>query len=142
MRRLLLTLFLTLVTLIGATAQEVPFFQNIDVKEYGGHKYNFDITIDKEGIVYVANFEGLLYYDNAEWRIIYTKGITRITSVYQDSKGKIWIGGYNYFGYVKANEKGELVLKDQDELHAFRGEVQNIWEHKGDIYFSVSNGMF
>ncbi len=140
MRRLLLTLFLTLVSLIGATAQEVPFFQNIDVKEYGGHKYNFDITIDKEGIVYVANFEGLLYYDNAEWRIIYTKGITRITSVYQDSKGKIWIGGYNYFGYVKANEKGELVLKDQDEQHAFRGEVQNIWEHKGDIYFSVSNG--
>ena len=119
MRRLLLVFFLTVYVLTGATAQGIPFFQNFSMKQYGGHKYSFDITIDKKGVIYVANFEGLLYYDNAEWRIIHTKGISRITSVYQDSKGKIWTGGYNYFGYVKVNDNGELILKEQDEQHEF-----------------------
>ena len=140
MRRLLLISFLAITTLTSVIAQGMPFFQNFSMKQYGGHKYNFDVTIDKSGVVYVANFEGLLYYDNAEWRIIHTKGISRITSVYQDSKGIIWTGGYNYFGYVKANDNGGLILKEQDEHHAFKGEVQHIWESKGEIYFSLSNG--
>ena len=140
MRRQLLIFFLTIVALTDATAQGTPIFQNFTMKQYGGHKYNFDITVDKQGIVYVANFEGLLYYDNAEWRIVHTKGISRITSVYQDSKGKVWTGGYNYFGYVTANNNGELILKEQDEHHEFKGEVQHIWESAGDIFFSLSNG--
>ena len=77
MRRLFLVFFLSLMTLTGVTAQGIPFFQNFSMKQYGGHKYNFDVVVDKDGIVYVANFEGLLYYDNAEWRIIHTKGISR-----------------------------------------------------------------
>ena len=139
MRRLLLILFLSLFVLTGATAQGLPFFQNFSAKQYGGHKYNFDITIDKNGIVYFANFEGLLYYDNAEWRIIHTKGISRITSVFQDSKGKIWTGGYNYFGFVKVSNNGALVLQEYDEHHEFKGDVKHIWESKGEIYFSLSN---
>jgi signal transduction histidine kinase/ligand-binding sensor domain-containing protein len=141
MRRLFFAIFLSLFALTDVTAQGIPFFQNFNMKQYGGHKYNFDITVDKEGVVFVANFEGLLYYDNAVWRIVHTKGISRITSVYRDSKGKIWTGGYNYFGYVKVkDDNGELVLKEQDEHHEFKGEVQRIWESKGDIYFSLSNG--
>ena len=38
---------------------------------------------DEEGNIYVANFEGLLYYDHAEWRIIRTPGTTRVTVVYR-----------------------------------------------------------
>ena len=95
MKRLFFVFFLSLIALTSATAQGIPFFQNFNMKQYGGHKYNFDITVDKDGVVFVANFEGLLYYDNAEWRIIHTKGISRLTSIYQDTKGKIWTGGYN-----------------------------------------------
>ena len=139
MKRLFFVFFLSLIALTSATAQGIPFFQNFNMKQYGGHKYNFDITVDKDGVVFVANFEGLLYYDNAEWRIIHTKGISRLTSIYQDTKGKIWTGGYNYFGYVKINDKGELVLQEYDEHHAFKGDVKRIWETNGDIYFSLSN---
>ena len=140
MKRLLILCLLAIVPLMKGMAQGMPFFQNFSTKDYGGHKFNFDIEVDKKGIVYVANFEGLLYYDNANWHIIHTPGINRITYVYQDSKGKIWIGGYNYFGYVRTNADGELELKAQDEHHKFSGVVQRVWEKGGDIFFTISNG--
>lgn len=123
-----------------ARAQGTPLFENISPTTYKAHKQNFDVEIDRGGIVYVANFEGLLYYDNAEWRMIHTPGITRVTVIFKDSKGKVWVGGYNFFGYVKANEQGIIELKKQDEKHEFNGEVQDIWETGGEIYFYVSNG--
>ena len=140
MKRWIVTSFLSIAMLLNISAQGLPFFKNISPSEYKAHKQNFDIEIDKKGTVYIANFEGLLYYDNAQWRMIFTPGITRVTVVMKDSKGKIWVGGYNFFGYVRVNERGNLELKKQDEEHEFQGEVLDIWETEGDIYFSVSNG--
>ena len=140
MKRWIVTCFLSIAMLLNISAQGLPFFKNISPSEYKAHKQNFDIEIDKNGIVYIANFEGLLYYDNAQWRMIFTPGITRVTVVKKDSKGKIWVGGYNFFGYVRVNERGDLELKKQDEEHEFQGEVLDIWETEGYIYFSVSNG--
>ena len=140
MKRWIVTCFLSIAMLLNISAQGLPFFKNISPSEYKAHKQNFDIEIDKNGIVYIANFEGLLYYDNAQWRMIFTPGITRVTVVKKDSKGKIWVGGYNFFGYVRVNERGNLELKKQDEEHEFQGEVLDIWETEGYIYFSVSNG--
>ena len=140
MKRWIVTFFLSIAMLLNISAQGLPFFKNISPSEYKAHKQNFDIEIDKNGIVYIANFEGLLYYDNAQWRMIFTPGITRVTIVKKDSKGKVWVGGYNFFGYVRVNERGDLELKKQDEEHEFQGEVLDIWETEGYIYFSVSNG--
>jgi len=136
---ILLCLFIGYI-LLNAGAQGSPFFRNISPSVYKAHKQNFDVEIDRDGIVYVANFEGLLFYDNANWRMIHTPGITRVTVLLKDSKGKLWVGGYNFFGYVKANDNCTLELKTQDDKHEFNGEVNDIWETGGEIYFSVSNG--
>lgn len=139
-RRTLLTwLFLTCI-LLGAGAQGVPFYHNISAATYKAHNQNFDIEFDNDGILYVANFEGLLYYDNSKWNLLYTPALTRVTVLLKDSKGKVWAGGYNFFGYVKAGKNGILELKSLDEQHEIKGEVQDIWESHGDIYFAVSNG--
>lgn len=136
-RRTLLTwLFLTCI-LLGAGAQGVPFYHNISAATYKAHNQNFDIEFDNDGILYVANFEGLLYYDNSKWNLLYTPALTRVTVLLKDSKGKLWAGGYNFFGYVKAGKNGILELKSQDEQHEIKGEVQHIWESHGDIYFAV-----
>lgn len=105
-RRTLLTwLFLTCI-LLGAGAQGVPFYHNISAATYKAHNQNFDIEFDNDGILYVANFEGLLYYDNSKWNLLYTPALTRVTVLLKDSKGKVWAGGYNFFGYVKAGKNG------------------------------------
>ena len=76
MKRLLTSLAVVLTTLT-ASAQGVPFLRNYVADDYLAHNRNFDLTIGESGTVYVANFEGLLYFDHVSWHTLYTPGITR-----------------------------------------------------------------
>ena len=138
--RKLLMIGLLLLGVCATFAQGVPFLRNYMAKDYHAHKRNFDVVTDKDGIVYFANFEGLLYYDNVEWRIIHTPGITRATVTYCDKNNVVWVGGYNYFGYVAKNNNGELCLKQFGASNTFQGEVVEIWEKDGVLMFLVNNG--
>ena len=121
-------------------AQGIPFFQNFTATEYKAHNQNFDIVAADDGTVYVANFEGLLYYDQASWRIIHTPGITRVTSLYLDTRGTLWTGGYNYIGHLATDADGILSLKPIGGEHRLHGEVLRIWETGSDIHALVSDG--
>ncbi len=134
MRRFFLAAVL-LLTAMNIQAQGLPFISNILATQYGGHNQNFDVITDDKGCVYVANFEGLLYYNNASWSMLHTPGVTRIISLYRDSKGVIWTGGYNYIGYLDVKENGALKLQRIDNQNMIRGEVQQIWEKQNRIYF-------
>ena len=123
-----------------AGAQGMPFIRNYTAAEYKGHNQNFDIITGEDGTVYVANFEGLLYYDNAQWRMIHAKGITRITAIFRDSKGRIWTGGYNYLGYLTSNSNGRLELVALDEGRHIQGEVTWIWENNNTLSFLMGDG--
>ena len=124
-----------------ASAQGIPFLENYTPDDYQAHNRNFDIVTTDDGSVFVANFEGLLYYNNVEWQMIHTPGITRITVVYKDKNNDIWTGGYNYIGRIQRKTNGELYLQSIGKKGAFRGEVQEIWEEKdGVINFLVNDG--
>lgn len=124
-----------------ATAQGIPFIKNYTPEDYHAHNRNFDVVTTSDGSVFVANFEGLLYYDNVEWRTLHTPGLTRITVVYCDKNNDVWTGGYNYFGKIQRKANGELYLKTIGKPGQFRGEVQEIWEDKeGSLNFFVNDG--
>ena len=125
---------------VNLFAQGIPFFHNFPATEYKAHNKNFDIVAAADGTVYVANFEGLLYYDQASWRIIHTPGITRVTSLFLDSQGTLWTGGYNYIGYLATDDKGILYLKSIGGKHKVNGEVLQIWEAGSDVRALVSDG--
>ena len=140
MKKLLLLILLTVhCSLFTAWAQGIPFIRNYTSTEYGGHNQNFDVMTDKNGIVYVANFEGLLYFDQSEWHMLHTPNVTRITTLFRDSRGTIWTGGYNYIGYLTVSDKGLPQMHSIDKRNVFQGEVQWIWEKEGHIYFLVSD---
>ena len=124
-----------------AMAQGIPFIKNYTPEDYHAHNRNFDVVTTSDGSVFVANFEGLLYYDNVEWRTLHTPGITRITVVYCDKNNDVWAGGYNYFGKIQRKANGELYLQTIGKRGQFRGEVQEIWENeKGILNFFVNDG--
>ena len=124
-----------------AAAQGIPFIKNYTPDDYHAHNRNFDVVTTDDGSVFIANFEGLLYFNNVEWRMIHTPGITRVTVVYQDQHKNIWTGGYNYFGKIQIKDNGELYLQSVGKQGAFRGEVQEIWEEKdGSLNFLVNDG--
>ena len=137
----LLTVLTVLLLLTAAHGQGIPFIRNFTADDYHANNTNYDIEIDDQGHVFVANFEGLLYYDHAEWRIIHTPGITRITVVYRATDNTIWVGGYNYFGKVEKKANGEITLRRIGKPDLFRGEVKEIYELDGNLHFIADNAI-
>ena len=121
-------------------SQGIPFLKNYSEKDYHAHNRNFDVVTDDSGIVYFANFEGLLYYDKVEWRMIHTPGITRVTVVYHDHNDVVWAGGYNYFGRIEKTENGDFHLQQIGNPGVFHGEIGEIWESDGELVFMVNDG--
>lgn len=152
MKRLLHTLLIAVLLALGSTtpilAAEttawygLPFATNYLPNQYNAHAINYDITTDGNGSVFVANFEGLLYYDGASWRKIYTPGISRITRVERDRNGRIWIGGYNVFGYLESDKNGQLTIHTivSDLGHFSLGEVNGLKCENGKVYIHTNTG--
>lgn len=127
---------------IMADGRGVPFFRNYPSKEYMAHNRNYDIACDDYGTVFVANFEGLLYYDGATWRKIHTPGISRVTRLTRGDNGRIWVGGYNVFGYLKSDKLGRIqihtIVSDADRGSI--SEVDDIKVEKDKVYVHTTAG--
>ncbi len=142
-RRILLcaVLFMLHFSLLAnhVNAQGLPLIRNFTTNEYGGHNRCFDIEIGDDGTIYVANFEGLLYYDHVRWRIIHAPDISRVTVVYRDSQNTIWVGGYNLFARLEKKDNGELYMEPFGQKGRFKGEVMEIFEEDGSLQFVASD---
>ena len=143
MRRILLcaAIFIIYCTLFisPAGAQGLPLIRNYTAAEYGGHNRNYDVEEGEDGTIFVANFEGLLYYDRVRWRIIHTPGINRVTVCVRDSKNTMWVGGYKFFARVQQRANGELYLQQVAKDGQFDGEVMEIFEDEGALQFVASD---
>ena len=117
----------------------MPLIRNFTAAEYGGHNRNYDIEIGEDGTVFVANFEGLLYYDRAQWRMIHAPELRRVTVVYRDSKNTVWVGGYNFISRLQKRANGELYLQPFGGKDTFKGEVMEIFEENGSLQFVVND---
>jgi signal transduction histidine kinase/ligand-binding sensor domain-containing protein len=120
-------------------AQGLPLIRNFTAAEYGGHNQNYDIEIGEDGTVFVANFEGLLYYDRGQWRMIHAPELRRVTVVYRDSKNTIWVGGYNFIARLKKRANGELYMQQISGKDTFKGEVMEIFEEGASLQLVVSD---
>lgn len=128
---------------VYANSQEgIPFFVNYPASVYQAHNRNFDVVCDSCGNVYFANFEGILHYDYNRWETIYTPGFSRVTRLFRDSEGRIWVGGYNVFGRIERDGRGCITLRtllsdlDTDSL----GELEDMAEIDKRIYLKATSG--
>lgn len=126
-------------SLLNGHAQGLPLIRNYTAAEYGGHNRNYDIELGEDGTIFVANFEGLLYYDRSQWRILHTPEINRVTVVYRDSKNTVWVGGYNFFARLKTKPNGELYMQPMGKKGFVKGEVMEIFEDEGKVKFIASD---
>jgi len=85
----------------------MPFLRNYLPEEYHAHEQNFDMLQAGNGIMYIANFAGILEFDGAQWNKIVSSSGMRVVSLAKDEKGKIFAGGLFDFGYLKTSQKGE-----------------------------------
>ena len=124
---------------LAASYSGMPFIRNFLASEYHAHNRNSDIENGKDGMLFVANFEGLLYYDQASWNIVRTDKMARLTTLATDSQGKVWAGGYNYIGSVEVAPNGSIFLQPIAKSDSLQWEVRRIWEENGHVMFLTSS---
>lgn len=73
---------------------------------------NFAITEDRDAVIYVGNTNGVLVFDGGYWRLIKLPNRQEVRSLAYDGKSRIYVGGFNEFGYLVRDASGQLVFHD------------------------------
>ena len=119
---------LLLVPLLVTGQNLLPPIYNYRLSEYKGASKNWDVSINDNGEVFVANNKGLLYFNGEQWTLNKLPNNTIIRSV-ECIGDRIYTGSYEEFGYWTKNEYGELKYTSLTHLiknHTFTSE--EFWE--------------
>jgi DNA-binding CsgD family transcriptional regulator len=87
----------------------LPEIRNYKRSDYKGGTQNWNIDQDANENIYFANNEGLFQFDGTVWSKYELPNKSVVRSIKTDRTGRIYVGGYNEFGYFKANNEGHLV---------------------------------
>ncbi|MFD1256660.1 ATP-binding protein [Mucilaginibacter terrae] len=86
----------------------IPIQKEFLPADYKASGQNFAITADHRGIMYFANFTGVLEYDGTNWRTILTKERTKVNTLVTDRSGKIYVGTRGEIGYLQPDTLGDM----------------------------------
>ncbi|GGW28541.1 helix-turn-helix and ligand-binding sensor domain-containing protein [Arenibacter certesii] len=123
----------------------LPPIQNYHIFEYQADSKNWDLTVDPEGELYVANNNGLLHFNGEQWTLYKLPNKTTIRSVAW-IKNKIYTGSYEEFGFWEKNVYGGLEYTSLTHLieeHEFTSEeFWQILPFKDAIVFRSFSGIY
>ncbi len=149
---LLLLLFFIFVTPFYGQVKSIglPEIKNYKRTDYQGGTQNWDIDQDKEGNMYFANNNGLFQFDGTSWHKYTLPNLSVIRTIEIQDSGKIFVGGYNEFGYFKPDEKGKLVYFSLSRFLNTRNDntentIDIIWKihiNKGEVIFQSFGALF
>lgn len=147
LRNLSLLLLLTFTSLLFAQGikNDSIVIHNFSSIDYKVALYNYDIIEDENGIIYIANDNGVLTYDGSSWEIIPIRGFVGAVSLKKASDGRIYVGGINEFGYLERDSIGVFnyhSLRSQFSDSLDVGEVWQVIQFKGNIYFQSYASIF
>ncbi|WP_339714382.1 Two component regulator three Y domain-containing protein [uncultured Kriegella sp.] len=83
----------------------LPPIYNHKIFEYNAASQNWGVTVNQNGELFVANSQGLLYYNGEEWILNRLPNNTIVRSVVSIGN-KIYTGSYEEFGYWTKNQVG------------------------------------
>ena len=141
-----LTVLFFLMVLFNVEAQLLlPPIQNYQIFEYQAASKNWDLSVDPEGELYVANNKGLLHYNGEHWSLYKLPNKTTLRSVAW-IEGKIYTGSYEEFGYWEKNPYGKLEYTSLTHLiqdHEFTSEeFWQILPYGDAIVFRSFSGIY
>ena len=117
-----------------------PPFENYTPDEYGRNvqSQNWSVTQDDEGLIYVANPNGVLVFDGVEWRQIPTERETFVRTVVTDTSGTVYVGAYGEIGMLQPDSTGVLqYVSLLDEIDPQLHDFGHTWTGA-----AVPNGVF
>ena len=73
---------------------------------------NFAITTDNASRIFIGNSDGVLIYDGEYWDLVPTINGHIVRSLAYDGSDRIYVGGYDAFGYLTQDETGKYQYRD------------------------------
>ena len=142
----LLLLFLLPLQVFCQNTIGFPDVINYSRQSYSGGLQNWDIKQDQNGIIYVANNEGLLSFDGRNWNLYSLPNKTIVRSVEIGPDNKIYVGGQDELGYFITGNLGRLQYFSLTNLIAAKdksfGDVWDIVTFKNEVVFRSTNKIF
>ncbi|MFC5407881.1 triple tyrosine motif-containing protein [Larkinella bovis] len=122
----------------GVFAQETPPLTNYTSAVYNAHNQNWAVSQSSDQLLYVANSDGLLEYDGANWKVYPLPDHQIVRSVLCDDvvktgkkptvEHRIYVGGFAEFGYWLKGVDGELTYHSLSKTAAFKSlKTEEIW---------------
>ncbi|NME68118.1 helix-turn-helix and ligand-binding sensor domain-containing protein [Flammeovirga aprica] len=123
-RFLLSITFFFFFSLMASGQVSTPNVISFGKSDYQAGRQNWDIDIDKDGIVYFGNSDGLLTYNHGEWKLypLPSQSAIRSLKVIGDT---LWVGGKEYGYFLK--EEGDLTFHSLGVL-----EFRHVWKIETD----------
>ncbi len=121
--------------------QGIPYIRNFSPHEYASENQNFSMVQDDQGICYFGNQNGILIYDKLEWQHLNLPGFPKLDI---DNRGRIFVGGYNEFGYLNTESGNpQLVsLKDKFLKRENFGLIVNVVCIGENVFFESTDKLY
>jgi DNA-binding CsgD family transcriptional regulator len=124
----------------------IPDIINYTRDVYNAGTQNRGIVQDKNGVMYFANYEGLLTYDGNYWKNYPLPNKTVVRSVAIGKDNRIYAGGQDDFGYFSPDKNGKLVYTSLKSLLSEKNySFSDIWyvvPSGNDVFFLCREKIF
>jgi DNA-binding CsgD family transcriptional regulator len=124
----------------------IPDIINYSRGVYNAGTQNRGIVQDKNGVMYFANYEGLLTFDGNYWKNYPLPNKTVVRSIALGKDNRIYAGGQDDFGYFSPDHNGRLVYTSLKSLLTEKNysfsDVWNIVSYENDVFFLCREKIF
>jgi len=148
MKGLVLFVLPMLMAAITHARQQIgaPSILHYNKQQHAGGGQTWDVDMDRYGILYFANNEGLLTFNGQSWKILPASNHTYLRSVKVDKDGRIYVGAQDDFGYYLPDENGLLRYTSLKPLiPSGEKEFADIWNivlYENAVFFRSNNKIF
>ncbi len=144
--RTLLILFCLPISVLAQNTIGLPDVVNYSKQTYNAGLQNWDIQQDKNGVIYIANNEGLLSFDGRYWNLYPLPNKTNVRSVKVGLDNRIYVGGQDEIGYFSPANNGKLQYHSLiDRIPAKDKSFADVWDiiaFNKDMFFRSTNKIF
>ncbi len=113
-------------------------------EEYQIHEQTFCMSLHASNCILFGNSAGLTVFNGSTWKTFPISDITCVFSVLPLPNGRIFVGGYNSFGYMDPDANGNLVyhsLKKYISKQTYIGRIHSMYAIKNAIYLVGEKGI-
>lgn len=84
---------------------------------------------DKDGVLYFGNNDGAVIFDGERWYKVILPNNSSIRCLTTDGQGNVYAGGFNEFGLIKKDDKGQYFYSSLIDTLKFEDHnLENLWQ--------------